>query len=305
MKAGSLPEDGADRRLLVVTAWASMLLVSDLPDILWKSVSGQISGWLHWGKVAILGVFLGLCVIWKKIRPLKSFAFVMLVFFVALGVSGRIAATSWWRGRFNTEGMTFFTGYLGAFLRDAGVALVVVALLFIAKRRRDEFFLVKGRLDAPIEPVRWLGIKRGETWRTFGWIFALVAGAGVFIPTFLSIRPSAGMLSRAVPLLPSVLFFAAVNALTEEIYFRASLLSTLHEVIGKTHTLLIASVFFGLAHWLYGSPPGIPGFLMTGFLAWILGKSMLETKGLLWPWFIHFIPDVVVFASYAVLWAGP
>ncbi len=43
---------------------------------------------------------------------------------------------------------------------------------------------------------------------------------------------------------------------------------------------------------------------MTGFLAWILGKSMLETRGLLWPWFIHFVPDVVIFASYAVLWTG-
>jgi hypothetical protein len=41
---------------------------------------------------------------------------------------------------------------------------------------------------------------------------------------------------------------------------------------------------------------------MTGFLAFLLGKSMLETRGLAWPWFIHFVPDVVIFASYAVLW---
>ena len=107
---------------------------------------------------------------------------------------------------------------------------------------------------------------------------------------------------RAVSLLPAVLLFAAVNAFTEEVYFRASFLSTLHEVIGRGHTLLISSVFFGLAHYLYGSPPGIPGALMTGFLAWLLGKAMLETGGLGWPWLIHFAPDVVVFASYAILW---
>jgi hypothetical protein len=31
---------------------------------------------------------------------------------------------------------------------------------------------------------------------------------------------------------------------------------------------------------------------------------MLETKGLLCPWIVHFVPDVVVFASYALLYVG-
>ena len=39
---------------------------------------------------------------------------------------------------------------------------------------------------------------------------------------------------------------------------------------------------------------------MTGFLAWLIGRSMLETRCMLWPWIIHFCPDVVVFA-YALL----
>jgi hypothetical protein len=65
---------------------------------------------------------------------------------------------------------------------------------------------------------------------------------------------------------------------------------------------LINAVFFGLAHYLYGSPPGVIGFLMTGFLAWLLGKSMLETKVLFWAWFIHFFADVIIFASYAISW---
>ena len=41
---------------------------------------------------------------------------------------------------------------------------------------------------------------------------------------------------------------------------------------------------------------------MTAFLAWLIGKSILETKGLFWGWFIHFLPDVVIFASYAIAW---
>ncbi|MCX6538504.1 MAG: hypothetical protein NT151_06160 [Acidobacteria bacterium] len=41
---------------------------------------------------------------------------------------------------------------------------------------------------------------------------------------------------------------------------------------------------------------------MTGFLAWLLGKSIVETRGFAWAWFIHFVPDVVIFVSYAVFW---
>ena len=56
-------------------------------------------------------------------------------------------------------------------------------------------------------------------------------------------------------------------------------------LIGQTHTLLTNAVFFGLAHWPYGSPPGVPGSPMNAFLA-----------------YIPFIPDLVIFGSYAVLW---
>jgi hypothetical protein len=80
------------------------------------------------------------------------------------------------------------------------------------------------------------------------------------------------------------------------------LLSTLSQVIGKNNALLINVVFFGMAHYLYGSPPGIIGFMMTGFLVFLLGRSMIETKGFLWPWVIHFMPDLVIFFSYAIIW---
>jgi hypothetical protein len=37
--------------------------------------------------------------------------------------------------------------------------------------------------------------------------------------------------------------------------------------------------------------------------SWLFfGKSMLETKAFLWPWLIHFLPDVIIFISYALLW---
>jgi membrane protease YdiL (CAAX protease family) len=278
-----------------------MLAVSDLPDILVVSLGGTIPPWLVWAKAGFLAAFLVLTLAWKAIRPLWQYAVVFLVLFLALSLTNLVRDTAWFQSRFNYAGVSFFTGYAAIFVLDIVVALLVLAALWLMKRDRRAFFLARGQLDAPIAPVRWLGIKAGESWKTFGWIFAGAAALAVAIPTLLSLAPSGETLLRTLPLLPVVLLLAAVNALTEEAYYRCSLLSTLHETIGRTHTLLLTVVYFGLGHWLYGSPPGLVGFLMVGFLAWLLGKAMLETKGFLWPWFIHFLPDAVIFFSYAVL----
>lgn len=261
----------AGRGLLAGAAWATMLLVSDLPEIVWHLAGGRAPAWLLGAKIA------------------------------ALGATTLVRNTAWFQRSFNSEGVSFAVGYLALYVLDTGVALAVIAALWFLKRRRSEFFLVAGDLDAPIERVRWLGIRGGEPWRPFAFIFAFAAGLSVLIPTVLVLRPSPETLLRALPLLPAVLLFPAINAFTEEVYFRASFLATLHETIGRAHTLLITMVFFGLAHYLYGSPSGILGAAMTGFLAYLLGKSMLETRGMLWAWFIHFVPDVVIFASYAIL----
>jgi membrane protease YdiL (CAAX protease family) len=291
-----------EKKLLIISAWTSILLVSDLPDILIEAISGQIPAWLLWIKMGFLGLFFGVCVVWKRLRPLRSYSLIMFIFFLALSLSDRVRGSSWWIGLVSVDEPSFFLGYIRPYIRDIGVALIVILALWIMKRRRSEFFLVKGNLEAPMEPVRWLGIRQGESWHTFGWIIAVVAAMTVAIPSMLEVRPSMELLVQVLPLLPAVVFFSAVNAFNEEIYYRTTLLSTLPQVIGKNHALLLNAAFFGLAHYLYGSPPGVVGFLMTGFLAWLIGKSMLETKGFLWAWFIHFLPDVVVFVSYAMLW---
>jgi hypothetical protein len=39
---------------------------------------------------------------------------------------------------------------------------------------------------------------------------------------------------------------------------------------------------------------------LAWFLGWILAKSMLETRGLAWAWFIHFVQDVAIFGFMAI-----
>jgi membrane protease YdiL (CAAX protease family) len=302
MNTGTI-QDGTDRKLLITGAWLSILVISDLPDIIVKFVTGNVPASLFWYKTAYLCFFLVACILIRSVSRLMPFAIVMLVFYLSLAGSDILRRSSWWAGLISDNARpSFFLLYLRPFIRDAGVTLMVILALFLVKKKRSGFFLVKGDLRAGIEPVKWLGIKSGESWKKFGWIFAVIAALAVAVPTILVLKPSGGVLIKCLPLLPAVLIYAALNAFNEELYFRASLLSTLPEAIGRTHALLLSVVFFGLAHYLYGSPPGITGALMTGFLAFLLGKSMLETKGFLWPWLIHFLPDVVIFFSYAMVW---
>ncbi len=288
-------------RLLAAVAWAAMLAVSDLPEIACTHLGTPPPGWLPAAKVVALVAFLGLTLAWRALRPLRPYAVVLLTLSAALLATGMVRRTDVYQEHFNREGVSFLTGYLAVHVLDLAVAAAVLAALWRLARRRPAFFLVVGDLGAPIEPVRWLGIRGGEPWRPFALIFAAVAGLGVLIPTLLAVRPAAAALLAAAPLLPAALLFAAVNAFTEEVTFRASFLATLPGPVGRAHALAISVVFFGLAHYLHGSPPGLAGAAMTGFLAYLLGKAMLETRGMLAPWLIHFVPDVVIFASYAVL----
>jgi hypothetical protein len=287
---------------VVASAWAVMLLVSDAPEIVWSITGGEPPHVLAWAKVGVVAALAALALVVRALRPLLGYAIVLCVFQLALRGSAAVQAWPSWRGVFGGERVSFVVGYAGLYLLDFAVVGAVLVALWLVKRRRADFFLAVGRLDAPIRPIRWLGIRKGESWRVFGWIFAAVAGLAVLVPSALAMQVTRGEFARAAPLILAGVGFAAINAFNEEVYFRASFLATLPEAVGEGHALLLSAVFFGLAHVLYGSPPGIAGFLMTGFLAWLLGRAMLETKGLGWPWLIHFVPDVVIFGSYAIAW---
>jgi hypothetical protein len=61
----------------------------------------------------------------------------------------------------------------------------------------------------------------------------------------------------------------------------------------------MVAAYFGILHF-YGVPYGYVGVFLAGFLGWLLAKSMLETRGLFWAWFIHFWQDVWIFSFMAV-----
>ena len=55
-----------------------------------------------------------------------------------------------------------------------------------------------------------------------------------------------------------------------------------------------SALLFGGVHW-FGIPGGPIGALMAGFLAWLLTRSIQDTKGIGWAWIIHFCQDMLIF----------
>jgi hypothetical protein len=292
-------------KTLIITAWVFTLLVGGLPGvglpkIILQEIFGyQVSNNLEYGIAAVAVILgLGLTFAWKAVRSLRPF-FILLLVLVGAGwlVYARIGVLPIYEGWLANPSPN--VGILAYVSRPLMVALAIIATLFILKKRREAFFLVKGDTSAPLEPVRWLGIKAGATWNKAGRVSAIVFSLGTLTFLVLGGRPPLDIIVRILPFLPVILLASAVNAFSEEMFAKASFLSVLEDVVGKHQALWLMAYAFGIGHF-YGIPYGVVGVLMAGFLGWWLGKSMLETRGLWWAWFIHFVQDVWIFAFAVV-----
>ena len=287
-------------RALIVTAWVFLLFASGLPRILLQEIFDvQVSANLG-AAIAATVVLLGLVLtsIWNAVRGLREF---FVLFLVLVSVE--------WFVFTQVDQLPFYQAWLNhpsfnvSMLAEQSlrllVTLVIIATLFILKKYASAFFLVKGDVGAPAEAVKLLGIKEGERWYKLGRNFAVILSLGTLIFLILAGRAPWNIVVRALPFLPAVLLAAALNAFNEEMTYKASFLSVLENVVGKHQALWLMATYFGIGHF-YGIPYGVIGILMAGFLGWFLGKSMLETRGLWWAWFIHFWQDVLIFAFLAI-----
>ena len=50
----------------------------------------------------------------------------------------------------------------------------------------------------------------------------------------------------------------------------------------------------------YAHPSGLSGIVLASVGGWLLGLSMLGTRGIAAPWLIHGLQDVLIFAAVAM-----
>jgi membrane protease YdiL (CAAX protease family) len=279
-------------------AWPVMLFVSMLPDILFQEVTGHLPAWLFGAKLALIAALLVGSLFWENLRPLRLFfGFLLALFILTWGVT---RVFDGWNYRSWLAAASPFVQQVGLVQITRTTTAILMALVMLALFRRfDRFFLVKGRLDAPAQPIPFI-LTRPPSWRTLGPAIAGAMCLGLLVFVFAFGRPPAlASLAQALPLLPLVLLFAASNAFGEEMLYRAPWLAALESPVGPVHALLITAAYFGISHY-YGVPFGVLGVIMAFIPGWLNGKAMLETRGFFWAWFIHLCMDVVIFFFMAL-----
>ena len=172
-----------------------------------------------------------------------------------------------------------------------GLAFLLLFIVRLISPSGFQKFWHLGDFSAPASAVKWLGIKENESWRTVGAGFAIVITLTTAAFMWLGVYSNTPI--AWLDALPWVLLFSASNAFVEEMICRFSLVAGLEGVLSKSAICWWSAGIFGGVHF-FGTPGGIIGVLMAGFLGWLLAKSMLETRGIGWAWLIHFLQDVVI-----------
>ncbi len=280
--------------------WAVVLLVSDLPNAIWQAVGGEPQSWLFWAKIGLLLALVLAGLMWKPIKVLRSYFLLLMILMLALsGMNWLRATTAYLRWERSISWVAAMGGY--QLLKLAVVAVMVIGLLLLGKRRAD-FFFTWGQLKLPVKSSTMAEKPAGRylSWGGLGLILGLCIAPLTFLFFRLENLPSSSLLLKALPYFSAALLFAATNAFAEEMQFRASLLGDLQKIVGPDQAIWITATFFGLAHYFGGSPAGIPGVLIAGLLGALFAKCMLSSKGLVVPWFIHFCQNAVIYAFWAV-----
>jgi membrane protease YdiL (CAAX protease family) len=280
-----------------IIAW-SAVLASTVPEIVWQESGHRISFWFT-AIESLLLVLAGLAVLpFARVRGMARFLFAVAVLNFAWDfLAPALARTDFLQSlsqKANWGERLFFTRIPTL----CGILLLGFTLIGSRITRRD-LFLVRGDLSAPAQPIPFVGLRRPIPWTVFG--PALLAVFGVALPIFLyfTVYPDFSDRGRILHCLPWLLLVAALNAANEEFQFRSVLLAHLRTIISPAEGAWLTAALFGLGHY-YGQPSGPLGVVMAGVAGWFWARSMIETRGFVWAFFIHMVQDIVIFSFLAV-----
>ncbi len=179
------------------------------------------------------------------------------------------------------------------------VAVVVLIILLLVNDKNLANFLALGNVAAVADGVSWLGIDEGTSWLWLGTSLSFIITLSTSAFVYLRFRKSGGAFQQLIRYLPWVLLFSIFNSFSEEVVYRLGFIVPLYGTIDPGNILIISAIAFGAPH-LRGMPNGLVGAVMAGFLGWLLAKSVVETHGIFWAWFIHFLQDIVIFSAFVM-----
>ncbi len=284
---------------LIMITWLIMIFSSILPVVLFKELFNLNTDWIEPIQLIILIILLLVSFFSNGLKKIRLFLFLIFILKLTQELTFYIKNSKLWSLWFGLESPNFIMWLLSDQLLRLTAAVIIFLILLYFKKKPGNFFIKKGNIDAEVKPIKWI-LKEPTTWKKFGTAFMFYISLGTII--FLLVAggiPSFIQLTGLLKLLPFIIFFAVINAFYEELAYRASFLSVLEEKIGGQQSLYMTSVLFGIGHF-YGVPYGVVGVLMATFLGFLLGKSMLETRGFFWAFLIHMVQDIIIFSFLAL-----
>ena len=288
----SVSTPAVSRATLVLTAWLGTLLLSRLPQIILGELGIiAFADWSLWWWIGIGMALFALTFIWSAIKPLRGYFLIMTMIYVVSILLSLLQQTSIWVSWFGPD-KPWLAWSFGDRLGIVLIALALAGILALMGRKRGDFFLAFGNVNAPAEGMRL-------SWKIAGPLIALILTA-LFTAGILAMNALSITISDVLPILPMVFVLAIMNAFGEEMAYRAAPLSQLWQVIGKRQAVWLMALWFGLGHYYGGVSFGAAGVIYLTLLAVLFGKAMVETKGLAVPVFMHLWGDVVLYVILAL-----
>ncbi len=281
------------RIMLIITSWVATLLLSKLPLVIARDILGTDIPWIVPAWLGIAALLLAATFVWHSLKPLRTYFIVLGLIYLWTVLDAIIRGTAVWQNLMS--GQPQMVAILGDRVMLLLNTFLVIAVLFLTGAKRRDVFLAVGNLNASVGGETATPKGRRLSWSVLGPIMAILLGGFFF--AFLVSQTPAGLsnISSVIPWLPLILLSAAMNAFGEEVTYRASTLGTLLPAVGPKHALWMTSLWFGLGHYYGGFPSGTAGLIQTGLLALLMGKAMLDTRGLGWSWIIHVTIDTVIY----------
>ena len=174
-----------------------------------------------------------------------------------------------------------------------GISGLVILSIWLTTGRQLNYFRV-GNWSAPATPVKLLGISATDNWRRIGITFAVIISGMTLMFMIINTYGDLGAIAPGTWLIAiaCAVPLSIVNAFNEEIITRWSIAEGFAGSLAK-YAPWVSATIFGSGHY-FGTPGGVIGSLMAGFLAWFATRSIQDIKGLGWAWIIHFVQDMII-----------
>lgn len=283
-------------RTQVAVALVVTLLISRLPEIVARELFRLDVPWMGWAITALTVVLWVAARFVPALKPLERFLAVMVLVNVLIAGLPSVLESSVWQS-IVPESTSSMVALLATRILFAALGLLVLGWAALLGASRRELYATVGDLNAPTTTRRKDGTYL--RWGRFGPI-AFVSLMLLMVWFGFPILPDTFDFGAAVPAIALGIVAALLNAWWEETAFRAGPLSMLQRATGPGAGVLILALFFGLGHFYGGVPSGPMGLVATGAVAVLLGRAMIETRGLGWPVALHFAIDLVIFTFLAV-----